>query len=109
MATVMEDTIVTPMKETISSLEKQIADLKVMMKGIRDEVGTVKDDINASEQTQDERDQEDMDEEAKLRDDLAAELQPTLEEEPEFVEPEVKVANAVVMRPVNILDLLGGK
>jgi hypothetical protein len=108
MATVMEDTIVTPMKETISSLEKQIADLKKMMTNVRNDMGTMKDDIDSSEHTQDKRDEEDRDEEEKLRADIAADLQPTIPQEPELVEVEPEIKTASAWRPVNILDLLGG-
>ena len=96
---VMEETIVTPMKEELAAMQKQFADLKEMLKTMRDDMGTIRTDVDSQTSQADEN--------SMLRSELAAELQPTLEPEPAPAdEGQPKEAS---LRPVNIMDLLGGK
>jgi len=92
----MEDTVVTPLKEELANIMKQFNDLKEMMKTMRDDMGTIRTDVDAQESR--------ADEDSVLRSELAAELQPTIEQAPE--EPQEKQA---ALRPLNILDILGSK
>jgi len=92
----MEDTVVTPLKEELSNLMKQFNDLKEMMKTMRDDMGTIRTDVDAQESR--------ADESSMLRSQLAEELEPTVEPEPEA--PQEKQA---ALRPLNILDILGSK
>lgn len=96
MVAVMEDTIVAPMKEELAAIQKQFADLKELLKTVRDDMGTIRTDVDAQESRAEESD--------VLRSELAAELEPTIEQPKE--EPQEKQA---VLRPLNILDILGGK
>lgn len=101
IAAVMEDTVVTPMKEEIAALNKQIADLKNLFKTTRDEMDSMKDEIIAKEDTDDKRTEEDRDEAAEVREQLAQELQPTV--------PQEELPKQAALRPLNILDILGSK
>lgn len=101
IAAVMEDTVVTPMKEEIAALNKQIADLKNLFKTTRDEMDSMKDEIIAKEDTDDKRTEEDRDEAAAVREQLAQELQPTV--------PQEELPKQAALRPLNILDILGSK
>ena len=96
MVAVMEDTIVAPMKEELAAIQKQFADLKELLKTVRDDMGTIRTDVDAQESRAEESD--------VLRSELAAELEPTVEQPAE--EPQEKQAT---LRPLNILDILGGK
>ena len=96
MVAVMEDTIVAPMKEELAAIQKQFADLKELLKTVRDDMGTIRTDVDAQESRAEEND--------VLRSELAAELEPTVEQPQE--EPQEKQA---ALRPLNILDILGGK
>ena len=99
MTQVMEETIVTPMKEELAAMQKQFSELKEMLKTMRDDMGTIRTDVD-SQTAQ-------ADEDHALRSELAAELQPTLEPEPAPVEEgQPKQAS---LRPLDIMDLLGGK
>lgn len=101
IAAVMEDTVVTPMKGEIAALNKQIADLKNIFKTTRDEMDSMKDEIIAKEDTDDKRTEEDRDEAAEVREQLAQELQPTI--------PQEELPKQAALRPLNILDILGAK
>ena len=101
IAAVMEDTVVTPMKEEIAALNKQIADLKNLFKTTRDEMDSMKDEIIAKEDIDDKRTEEDRDEAAAVREQLAQELQPTV--------PQEELPKQAALRPLNILDILGSK
>ena len=70
----MEDTVVTPLKEELANIMKQFNDLKEMMKTMRDDMGTIRTDVDAQESR--------ADEESVLRSQLAEELNPTVEPEP---------------------------
>lgn len=96
MVAVMEDTIVAPMKEELAAIQKQFADLKELLKTVRDDMGTIRTDVDAQESRAEEND--------VLRSEIAAELEPTVEQPEE--EPQEKQAT---LRPLNILDILGGK
>ena len=98
ITTVMEDAVVTPLKEGLANIQKQFADLKEMMKTMRDDMGTIRTDVDAQESR--------ADEDSMLRSEIAAELEPTLPEEPQVE----KTASAKSeLRPLNILDILGSK
>lgn len=96
IVTAMEDTVVTPLKEELSNLMKQFTDLKEMLKTVRDDMGTIRTDVDAQESRAEEND--------TLRSEIAAELEPTIDQAPE--EPQEKKA---ALRPLNILDILGSK
>ena len=98
MTQVMEETIVTPMKEELAAMQKQFSELKEMLKTMRDDMGTIRTDVD-SQTAQ-------ADEDHALRSELAAELQPTLEPEAPAEEGQSKQA---ALRPLNIMDILGGK
>ena len=97
MVAVMEDTIVAPMKEELAAIQKQFADLKELLKTVRDDMGTIRTDVDAQESRAEEND--------VLRSEIAAELEPTVDQ-PKEDEPQEKQAT---LRPLNILDILGGK
>jgi hypothetical protein len=99
MTQVMEETIVTPMKEELAAMQKQFADLKEMLKTMRDDMGTIRTDVD-SQTAQ-------ADEDHALRSELAQELQPTLDQEPP--QPSEGQPKEAALRPLNIMDLLGGK
>ena len=110
MTTVVGDEVVTPLKEAIEAIGKQMNDLKELVKTMRDEMDVVRDQVDSQAQTDDKRTQEDKDEEQKLRDGLAADLQPTVPQEPEVKTAAAQpVQPAEQWRPVNIMDVLGRK
>ena len=84
-------------------------DLKELVKTMRDEMDVVRDQVDSQTHTDDKRKEEDKDEEAKLRDELAAELQPTVPQEPEIKQAAQQPAEPAQWRPVNIMDVLGRK
>ena len=96
MVAVMEDTIVAPMKEELAAIQKQFADLKELLKTVRDDMGTIRTDVDAQESRAEESD--------VLRSELAAELEPTIEQPKEELQEK-----QAALRPLNILDILGGK
>lgn len=110
MTTVVGDEVVTPLKEAIEAIGKQMNDLKELVKTMRDEMDVVRDQVDSQEHTDDKRKEEDKDEEQKLRDELAADLQPTVPQEPEVKTAAAQpVQPAEQWRPVNIMDVLGRK
>lgn len=109
MVNVVGDEVVTPLKEAIEAIGKQMNDLKELVKTMRDEMDVVRDQVDSQEHTDDKRKEEDKDEEAKLRDELAAELQPTVPQEPEIKQAAQQSAEPAQWRPVNIMDVLGRK
>lgn len=110
MTTVVGDEVVTPLKQAIEAIGKQMNDLKELVKTMRDEMDVVRDQVDSQSKTDDKRKQEDKDEEQNLRDELAAELQPTVPQEPEVKTAAAQpVQPAEQWRPVNIMDVLGRK
>lgn len=105
LVAVVEDSVVTPLKDAMEAINKQMNDLKELIKGMRDEMDVVRDQVDAQEHTTDNRSEEDTDAEKALREQIAADLNPTVP-----VEPEVKTASVrqepAQWRPVNIMDVL---
>lgn len=101
----------TVMSGVEATLQEYTAALEKKISALMDKLDIVKGQVDSMQSTTDKRTQNDIDEDQKLREDIAADLQPTVKVANEITAPQqIVIPKAVSKKPVSLYGLIvGGK